>query len=246
MSKSTHRVFRVARAIPEGSIGTTLILDGALPAQPGQFVMVWLPGIEERPFSIMNDDPLSLTVAHIGPFTEALASLQAGSRVWVRGPIGHGFDWLGNKHLLVGGGSGTAALALLAKRLRDRGDEVIAVIGARTAASLMLSWRFEELGCRVILATDDGTAGHCGTVLDAIAPLLEVRWPDAVYGCGPEPMLRALAHRTAELSLPTWVSMERVMKCGLGVCGACHCGDRLVCADGPVFSAGEFLAACDR
>jgi len=244
MSKSTHRVFRVVRAIPEGSVGATLILDAALPARPGQFVMVWLPGIEERPFTVMDDDPLSLTVAHIGPFTAALAALQPGDRVWVRGPMGHGFDPVGNKHLLVGGGSGTASLTLLAKRPRARGDEVVAAIGARTADSLMLAWRLEELGCRVVLATDDGSAGHHDTVLDAIAPLLGSRWPDAIYGCGPEPMLRGLARRAAALDIPAWVSMERVMKCGLGVCGACHCGDRLVCADGPVFPADEFLQAC--
>lgn len=244
MSESIHRVFRVVRAIPEGSVGTTLILDAALPAQPGQFVMVWIPGIEERPFTIMDDDPFSLTVARVGSFSKALAALQPGDRVWVRGPMGHGFAPIGHRHLLVGGGSGTASLTLLAKRLRDRGDEVVAAVGARTADALMLVWRLEELDCRVILATDDGSAGHHGTVLDAVAPLLESRWPDGIYGCGPEHMLRALAHRAAALDIPAWVSMERVMKCGLGVCGACHCGDRLVCADGPVFPADEFLRAC--
>jgi NAD(P)H-flavin reductase len=82
-------------------------------------------------------------------------------------------------------------------------------------------------------------------VLDAIAPLAGPP-PDAIYGCGPEPMLRAVAPAPRRLAYPAWISIERVMKCGLGVCGSCHCGDRLVCADGPVFPADEFLRACEK
>ena len=238
-----YRALKVTRVIAEGEAGVTLILDGALPAQPGQFVMAWLPGIEERPFSLMDDDPASLTVADVGPFTHALCALQAGERIWVRGPYGHGFDLHGQRYLLVGGGSGAAGLALLAKRARAEGHEVVAALGARSQKALMLCWRFEELGCRLILATDDGSLGCCGTVLDASNELLASGWPHAVYGCGPEPMLSALLQRTEATNLPCWVSLERIMKCGIGVCGSCHCGDRLVCCDGPVFLGREILAA---
>ena len=130
-----------------------------------------------------------------------------------------------------------ASLALLAADARVRGDEVIAALGSRTHDRLMLAWRFEELGCQVIQATDDGSAGFQGTVVAAVWELLLQRWPDGVYACGPEPMLRALAQRTCALSLPAQVSLERIMKCGIGVCGNCHCDELLVCADGPVFSA---------
>jgi len=242
MSEQPHRAYRVAEVVPEGRAGVTLILDGALPAQAGQFVMAWLPGVEERPFSLMDDDPASLTVADVGPFTHALCALRPGARLWLRGPYGNGFELLGRRHLLVGGGCGAVPLALLAKVARSQGHQVIAALGARTSDLLMLRWRFEALGCRVVVATDDGSAGHHGTVLDAVAGLLDARWPDAVYVCGPEPMLLALARRADELGLPCWVSMERVMKCGLGICGTCHFGDRLVCRDGPVFEGGEVLA----
>jgi len=249
-----HRAFRIKRVIPEDHAGVTLILDSALPAQPGQFIMAWLPGVEERPFALMDDDPASLTVASVGPFTRALCALRPGDRLWLRGPFGNGFTLQGHRHLLLGGGSGAATLALLAKRARSQGYEVVAILGARTAELLILPWRFEELGCHVILATDDGTLGYHGTVLNAASDLLvppsppwgEGRgegehWPHAVCACGPEPMLRALASQAEALHLPCWVSMERIMKCGIGLCGSCHCGDRLVCADGPVFSAQELL-----
>jgi len=237
MADGLHTAFRIAATVPEGSAGVTLVLDGALSAEPGQFVMAWLPGIEERPFSIMDDDPLSLTVAAVGPFTRALCALHVDDRLWVRGPFGRGFPLSGARHLLVGGGSGAASLTLLARRLRAQGHEVVAAIGARTASQLMLPWKFARLGLTPRLATDDGTAGVRGTALDAARDALDARWPDRVYACGPEPMLRAVAARTRALGLPCWVSLERAMKCGIGICGNCHLGDQLVCRDGPVFPA---------
>lgn len=246
MSERLHRAFRVLENRREGEAGATLVLDGEVHAQPGQFVMVWLPGIEERPFSVMDDRPLSLTVANVGPFTRELCRLQAGERAWIRGPFGRGFRLTGQRHLLVAGGSGVASLALLAKVARGLGHEVHAVVGARSAGRLMLIWRLAELGCRVTVATDDGSAGVRGDVVSAAEPWLSQRWADGVYACGPEAMLYALAERTAALGLPCWVSMERVMRCGIGVCGSCHCGERLVCADGPVFPAEWLLEAEPR
>ncbi len=237
MSSGKHAALRVARRVPEGGAGATLVLDGALRAVPGQFVMAWLPGVEERPLAVMDDDPLSLTVRNVGPFTCALCALVPGDRIWVRGPFGHGFGLQGCRHLLIGGGSGSASLTLLAKQATLRGDEIVAAVGARTASDLMLAWRFAELGVRLLTATEDGSAGTAGTVLQAAAPLLSDRWPGAIYACGPEPMLRALRAQSEASGIPCWVSLERVMRCGIGVCGSCHCGDRLVCADGPVFPA---------
>ncbi|MGC9360690.1 MAG: dihydroorotate dehydrogenase electron transfer subunit, partial [Anaerolineae bacterium] len=177
-----------------------------------------------------------------GPFTEACCRLGVGDRIWLRGPYGHGFEPVGERPLLLAGGCGAAGLALLAKRFRVVGTEVAAVVGARSADGLMLAWRYRELGCDVTLATDDGSAGVRGTTLDAA----EDAWQraDAVYACGPEPMLQAVALEARRAGVPVWVSLERVMKCGIGVCGSCHCGDKLVCVDGPVFDAATYLDAC--
>lgn len=242
MSSGMPVAYRVVRRVAERQAGVTLVLDGALPAEPGQFVMAWLPGVEERPLAVMDDDPLALTVCEVGPFTCAICALRPGDRVWIRGPLGQGFRPAGRRHLLLGGGSGVASLPLLARRLHERGDEVHVVVGARTRDQVMLSWRFEELGCDVTVATEDGSEGLRGTTLDAAADAIAAGRPDALYGCGPEAMLRALAERAAEWDLPCWVSLERVMRCGIGVCGSCHCGEKLVCVDGPVFPA-EILRA---
>jgi len=237
-----HRPYAVAEVRAEGTCGVTLILDAPMPAEPGQFVMAWLPGIEERPLCLMDDAPAALTIAEVGPFTEACCRLGVGGRIWLRGPYGHGFDLVGERPLLLAGGCGAAGLALLAKRFRAVGTEVTAVVGARSREGLMLAWRYRELGCSVILATDDGSAGVHGTTLDAARNAWQRA--DAVYACGPEPMLQAVALEARRAGVPAWVSLERVMKCGIGVCGSCHCGDKLVCADGPVFDAETYLDAC--
>lgn len=237
MADSVYLHMRVTRKIIENSAGVTLMLDGALPCEPGQFVMVWVPGVEERPFTLMNDNPVSLTIAAVGPLTRALCALNEGDSVWLRGPYGHGYPIQGDHLLLLGGGSGIASLALLARYARSGGLSVRTVLGARCSALLMLAWYMSDLCEQLVVATDDGSCGFHGTVLQAALPL--VPWASAVYACGPEGMLAALAADWTPQHPPCWVNLERNMRCGIGVCGTCHCGSRLVCADGPVFPLPE-------
>jgi dihydroorotate dehydrogenase electron transfer subunit len=241
MGSSPYLPFTICDVTCESRAGVTLTLDGALPVEPGQFLMVWLPHVDERPFAVMDDDPLRLTIAEIGPFTSALCAQTVGGRVWLRGPFGRGFRQPDGPLLLVGGGSGSASLSLLAKRARSRGTEVTAVVGARSADRLLLPWCFEALGCRTLVATDDGSAGYAGTVIGALDTLGPLDRDTMVCGCGPEPMLLALARWATASGLACQVSLERKMKCGFGLCGACHAGDRLVCHDGPVFAAADLL-----
>ena len=117
----------------------SLVFDQPLiGAEPGQFVMLWLPGIGEKPYSILNCDPFSIAVTSVGPFSTALFDLDIGSRVWARGPFGQGFKLEGSRHLLVGGGYGAAPLLFLAEQARNRNDGVSVCLGARSAANLMM------------------------------------------------------------------------------------------------------------
>ena len=95
--------------------------------------MIWLPGIGEKPYSILNNDPFSIAVTSVGPFSSALFDLNIGSRIWARGPFGQGFKLEGSRHLLVGGGYGAAPLLFLAVRARSRNDDVKVCLGARSA-----------------------------------------------------------------------------------------------------------------
>lgn len=217
-----------------------LTLDGRLNAQPGQFVMVWLPGVDEKPFSLVSDDPVTLVVANVGPFSNELHQLQVGDRLWIRGPLGRGFQLSGERILLVGGGYGVAPLAFLADRAGGARRKV-AVIGAGTSADLFFQDRFAEAGFEVVQVTEDCSAGEGGLCTDAAERLLREESFDAMYACGPEGMLQRIAELCVELGMRGQISKEAYMRCGLGVCGSCARDGLLVCRDGPVFSVGPPL-----
>ncbi len=215
----------------------TFVLDGEMQAVPGQFVMAWLPGLDEKPFSLSGSTPLALTVDRVGPFTTAMHGLTAGDRIWLRGPFGQGFTLCQGPLLIISGGCGAAPLLYLAQVARQGGRQVLAVLGARTASGLIFPGPLAEMGCSVTVATDDGSAGTKGTAIDVASSILQqgTARVDTLYACGPEAMLQA-AYRLAQLrGLPRQLSYEAYMRCGIGVCGSCARGGCLVCRDGPVF-----------
>jgi dihydroorotate dehydrogenase electron transfer subunit len=217
-----------------------LTLEGTLAAQPGQFVLVWLPGLNEKPFSLVDDDPVTLAVARVGPFSSRLHVLEAGDYLWLRGPLGRGFDLVGDRMLLVGGGYGVAPLAFLAARATAVRRKV-AVIGAGTKGDLFFEDRLAEAGCETVLVTEDCSAGQGGLCTDVAETLLAQEDFDVLYGCGPEGMLDRLERVCQERGIPGQVSKEAYMRCGMGVCGSCERDGLLVCTDGPVFTVGRAL-----
>ncbi len=237
MVSDRHLAARVRQVIPASAHSVAIELDLQLVAQPGQFVMAWLPRVDEKPFSLTDSDPVTLAVVEVGPFTARMQRLQPGDALYLRGPFGRGFSLAGERPLLVGGGSGAAALAFLARRLREAGRPATAILGARTASELLLADRFTALGAGLLLCTDDGSAGERGLVTDALARLLGRGAHDRVYACGPAPMLERVAELCRACGVPGEVSREAYMRCGLGICGSCDCGGgQLVCRDGPVFA----------
>lgn len=237
---SLPRVARIVGIAQESRRVRTLELDLHLEAGPGQFVMAWLPGLDEKPFSLVRADPVTLTIARVGPFSTAVHALGAGDRLWVRGPLGNPFVLpagpMSNTRslLLLAGGYGVAPLYFLAERATAAGWKVSVVIGARTAADVVFAGRFESLGARVAVVTDDGSLGQRGLATDAATRLLDEQDHQAVYACGPEPMLEAVEALARAHHLPAQLSYERYMRCGFGVCGSCAWGGWLVCRDGPV------------
>ena len=233
---------RIVGRVVENHRTVTLSLDTPLACSPGQFAMVWLPGLDEKPFSISADDPLAFTVSRVGPFSEALSALGPGGALWFRGPFGRGFDLETGcrEPVLVGGGYGAAPLAFLARCLlarpnRTRPVRIHAVLGARTAADLLFVDRFAALGCEVHPVTEDGTAGRRGLATDEARELLAQGRADRLFACGPGGMLDVLADLARATRVPAGLSREAYLRCGVGACGSCVHGDRLVCLDGPVF-----------
>jgi len=228
---------KIAQVIEESAQVKTFVLGATVEADPGQFIMVWLPRIDEKPFSLVDDDPVTLAVAKVGPFSGRLHELRAGDRLWIRGPLGRGFEISGQRLLLVGGGYGVAPLAFLASRATEA-QRKVAVIGAGTQDELFFEDRLAQAGCEVVLVTEDCSVGEGGLCPDAAQRLVREETFDAVYGCGPEGMLHELERLCEEHGLPGQVSKEAYMRCGMGVCGSCERNGLLVCKDGPVFAVG--------
>jgi dihydroorotate dehydrogenase electron transfer subunit len=214
----------------------TFFFDTSFVFAPGQFVMVWVPGIDEIPMALSSEN--SITVQKVGDATAALFGLKKGGKLGIRGPFGNGFS-RAEKVLAIAGGVGAAPLLPLA-----RADCVMTLLlGARTENELLFVDQLDEC-TDVLIATDDGSLGLKGFVTQLIDDLNLAAY-DRVAVCGPEVMMRAVLAKADEKGIAhkTEFSLHRYMKCGVGVCGSC-CIDPSglrVCRDGPVFTGDKLL-----
>jgi dihydroorotate dehydrogenase electron transfer subunit len=237
MKTSLPQVARVVDIVDESPQVRTMAFDLRIEAEPGQFVMAWLPGVDEKPFSLVRADPVTLTIARVGPFTGSIHTLRPGDQLWLRGPLGNPFTLptgRGSRIILIAGGYGVAPLHFLAERAQAAGHQVSTVIGARTAPDVVFAGRFASLGVPVTVTTDDGSLGQRGVATDAAASMMDSNDYHHLYACGPEAMLEAVERLARARRLPAQLSYEQYMRCGFGVCGSCAREGWLVCSDGPV------------
>ncbi|RLI18373.1 dihydroorotate dehydrogenase electron transfer subunit [Candidatus Bathyarchaeota archaeon] len=250
MRAEAHRAVRILRVVEEAEGFSTLYFRDALcrKAQPGQFIMVWPPGMEEVPMSLSTiGGESSITVKAVGPTSRRLTSLGEGDLIMIRGPFGRGFTLIGEKPLLVAGGIGVAPLKPLLERMLTRGLKPTLILGAGTRDRLIFLRRFRELlGDRLHIATDDGSLGYRGLASEYAENLLEEHNFDIIYACGPEGMMAAVYRAAERFGLPIQVSLERYMKCAVGLCGSCAIGPYRVCRDGPVFDGNMLRRVLDE
>jgi len=216
-------------------------------ARPGQFVILRVHEDGERfPMTIADSDPIAGTVTLIfqvvGKSTTLLAQLKEGDRILdLVGPLGMAtpIEKFG-RVLCVGGGIGAAPLYPIARALKDAGNEITAVLGARSKDLLILEDEFRAMADDVRVSTDDGSYGRKGFVTDVVGELLaEGRRFDHAWAIGPVPMMRAVSDLTRKAGLPTVVSLNPIMVDGTGMCGGCRVlvgGEvKFTCVDGPEF-----------
>lgn len=226
-------------------------------AKAGQFVSLYSNDASKllpRPISLCGIDAEAGTLRLVyrvtgeGTGTEEFSRLKAGDTIRVLGPLGNGFTVEpGKKAFLIGGGIGIPPMLELAKSIKAAGTcEFASVMGYRDAQTFLLDEFKEQGDCYV--ATEDGSVGAKGNVLDAIK---EYKLnADVIYACGPTPMLRALKAYAAEQGMTCYISMEERMACGIGACLACVCDskekdahsnvkNKRICKEGPVFLAEE-------
>ena len=245
-------IYRTVLHAPEG--------DGFGTMMPGQFLGIYPndpAALLPRPISLCRQDPgtgdLVIVYRTAGRGTLELATQSAGSTVRVLGALGNGYDlsrFRGKRVLLLGGGIGIPPMLELAARLAGESGtakQVTAVLGYRSSDFFLLE-EFRKTADRVLIATDDGSAGTHGTVLDAVRE--DGTAFDIVAACGPMPMLRGVKQFAEERGTEAFLSLEERMACGVGVCLGCVCrtvnrddhskvNNARVCTEGPVFLASE-------
>jgi len=216
----------------------TLRLRHAMEFIPGQFIMVWIPRLDEKPYAVsgLGDEWMAITVRRRGRFSRRLTELRPGEAVGVRGPYGRGFQ-PETPFVIAAGGCGIASVAVL----KERHPEAELIVGARTEKELIFRGRFPDAR----ICTDDGSAGHHGFPTELVRPRLAEGAVRTVCTCGPERMVRAVFDLCEEFGVACQAGLERYMKCGIGVCGQCACGDMLVCRDGPVFKSEDLRRMAD-
>ena len=219
-------------------------------ANPGQFLILWLPGIDEIPLSIQNtaESAVSVTVKMVGDATKHLHGMQNGETVGVRGPFGNSFTETRGRVLMVGGGTGTAPLLFLAKRLATKAQQLSFVIGAKTKNELLFLKDLDALCTEesVLATTEDGGYGIQCLATQPLENLLSKQKFDVIYTCGPEAMMRKVFDLAEKRKLAMEASLERLMRCGIGLCGSCVIGKYRVCRDGPVFNLSQLSEVKDE
>ena len=240
----------VEKVIDETPTVRTLVFSDDIMSNvlPGQFAMVWIPGVNELPMSVMisqESGKAAFTVRRHGLASTGLFNIQVGQQIGVRGPYGNSFDLKQGKLLLVGGGTGLVPMMRLLTFVKPD-DDITLLIGAKSKNEVF----FEDLANvllknnphRVIVATDDGTYGEKGFVTNIVEKLVNETRFDGVYTCGPEIMMYKIVQLAHSKGLFVQASLERMMKCGVGICGSCCVGEDLVCKDGTVFDGAHLLS----
>ncbi|WP_082343741.1 dihydroorotate dehydrogenase electron transfer subunit [Sulfobacillus thermosulfidooxidans] len=241
--------------VADGHVELILKSPELAKAIPGQFAHVLTPGMLRRPISFSRLDTIhgevGILFQIVGSGTQWLAERQVGEELDVLGPLGHGFPapdpsrpWV-----LVGGGVGIPPLYSAAQAwISTTKNPPFVIIGARKSAWVLMVEDFKALGLRIEVTTDDGSAGHHGTVLGPLEQWLSRHENAQVYACGPTPMLKAIANLAHE-HITAYLALEQRMGCGIGACLACvvpakgerGLSYRRVCTEGPVFRAEELM-----
>jgi len=245
-----RRIVQIEEIITETPTVKTLVFKDRLSylAKPGQFLMIWIPRIEEIPMSVMiysKEGYAAVTIRKFGVGSTALFDRKKGDLIGLRGPYGNRFIIRKKyrKILIIGGGTGLVPLLRLVSFASKEKVRSTIVMGAKTKAEVF----FEKITRNIIrgnnssllVCTDDGSYGIKGTTVTLMSKLVRDESFDCVYTCGPELMMKAVLDISNQNSIRVQASLERYMKCGIGICGSCCLDSSLVCQDGTVFDGRQ-------
>jgi dihydroorotate dehydrogenase electron transfer subunit len=215
-------------------------------AESGQFVMVWIPGVDEIPISLSTITPnglTSITVAQVGEATKALHQRKRGNLLGIRGPYGKGFTLTSGNIMIAGGGTGLVPLMPLTEKLVKLSTKLTFLLGAKTKDELLFLDRINQtlskVNAETVVTTEDGSHGLKGIITDQAEQRLAKEKFDMIYACGPEQMMYKMFRLAERYHMPFQASLERIMHCAIGLCGSCVIGKLRVCKDGPVLNSEQ-------
>jgi len=239
-SKTKTRMVEIEKIREEFPGNKTFYLNEEIEFEPGQFAMVWLPGIDEKPIALVpNEKKYRLNIEAKGIATKKMLELKKGEKFGIRGPYGKGFTVKGiKKAAIVAGGIGIDSIILLAQQLKENGCTTKIILGGRTKERIIFEAELKKYG-EVYITTDDGSYGEKGYNVQVLEKLLEKEKFDIIYACGPEIMMVKASEIAQKSKTRFECSIERYMKCGIGICGECVLNDKLTCFDGPIFNEEE-------
>jgi len=251
-----RRIVQIEETIAETPTVKTLVFKDSLSysAKPGQFLMIWIPRIEEIPMSVMinsKEGYAAVTIRKFGFGSTALFERKKGDLIGLRGPYGKKFTLRKDykKILIIGGGTGLVPLLRLASYISKKKIKSTIVMGARTKEEVFFEKLtrkiIDETGSLLIVCTDDGSYGIKGSTVSVMSKLVRDDTFDCVYTCGPELMMKRVVELSNQNSLPVQASLERYMKCGIGICGSCCLDSSLVCQDGTIFDGRQLSKMLD-
>ena len=239
------KIVRIHKVIAENKDIKTIVFPYVEDAKPGQFFMILIPGIDEIPMSVsyISKEYQGFTFRRVGDATAELFSKKAGDIIGIRGPLGNGFDLRGEHLLFIGGGTGISAIAPAVEKAVSQGKQATVILGAKTRDELFFVDRLKNVA-DVNISTDDGSIGYHGFASDLAEEMIRDRLFDLVITCGPELMMKKVVDVCNNRNIEVQASLERYIKCGMGICGQCTiCNGLRVCKDGPVFD-GKTLSKC--
>ena len=242
---NSPKITKIIETKTENEDVKTFMFKYSKEINPGQFFMIWIPGVDEIPMSVsyITKNAKGITFRRVGEATNALFNFEKGDKIGIRGPYGNGFNINGKRILFVGGGTGVAMLAPAVEEALTNNISSTFVIGVKTSSELFFEDRLRNCGSEIHISTDDGSKGYKGFATDLVDELLIREKFTSVLTCGPEIMMKGLFDSCNDI--PFQASLERYMKCGVGICSQC-CIDKgmRVCVEGPVFD-GKTLKKID-
>ncbi|MFW9970855.1 MAG: dihydroorotate dehydrogenase electron transfer subunit [Candidatus Odinarchaeota archaeon] len=268
MTENTIYTVKIAKIIEECKDVKTIIFnmncnktEYNITPKPGQFLMIWVPGVDEIPMSISgcdNNGNWAITVKIVGECTDALCKLKIGDYIGVRGPLGNYFKLPNDnskKVILIGGGIGIAPLKFLSSELKNKKIRHTIIVGAKIDKEVIFLDDFQDSlqnNINVYFCTDDGSYGTQGNASEIFKEMVkEFNKTNnsnlIIYSCGPEIMLNMIFKICQKHNYEFYASLERIMRCGCGLCGLCAIDPlgSLVCKDGPIFNSDDLSKMAD-